>query len=145
MNRFLIPALALGSCIGLAGCVTAVEDATVQQLEVHAILDHREVGGVGCLLENDAGRWFVVAPGRVTITRSGKPLAVSCKRDGAGSADERWGAHYDRNRLLGSILISAGLRNYVENGYSYPATLTVVMRAPASVAAQAGEAGTPVF
>jgi hypothetical protein len=141
-----MPAFALASGIGLAGCVTAVDaDPAAQQVEVHAILDHREVAGVGCLLENDAGRWFVVAPGRVTITRSGKPLAVSCKREGIGSADERWGAQYDRNRLIGNILISAGLRNYVQNGYSYPATLTVSMRAPTPADVQAGEAGTPVF
>jgi hypothetical protein len=145
MNRFLIPAFALASGIGLAGCVTAVEATTAQQVEVHAILDHREVAGVGCLLENDAGRWFVVAPGRVTITRSGKPLAISCKRDGVGSADERWSAQYDRNRLIGNILISAGLRNVVQDGYSYPATLTVDMRAPPPGDARAGEAGTPVF
>jgi hypothetical protein len=145
MNRFLIPALALASGIVLAGCVTAAaDDPTVQQVEVHAILDHRELAGVGCLLENDAGRWFVVAPGRVTVTRSSKPLAVSCKRDGAGSVDERWGAHYDRNRLLGSILITAGFQQVVEHGYSYPATLTVVMRAPAPGDARSGE-GTPVF
>jgi hypothetical protein len=145
MNRFLIPALLLASGIGLAGCVTAVDDTTAQQVEVHAILDHREVTGAGCLLENDAGRWFVVAPGRVTIARSGKPLAVSCKRAGVGSADERWGAHYDRNRLVGSILITAGFQQYVEHGYSYPSTLTVVMRAPAPGEVAAGEAGTPVF
>jgi hypothetical protein len=145
MNTFLIPALLVVSGIGLAGCVTAVEDTTVQQVEVHAILDHREVSGVGCLLENDAGRWFVVAPGRVTITRSGKPLAVSCKRDGVGSADESWSAHYDRNRLIGNLLIGAGLGNVVQDGYSYPATLTVAMRAPAPGDARAGEADTPVF
>jgi hypothetical protein len=145
MNRFLIPALALASGMGLAGCVTAVDDATAQQVEVHAILEHREVAGVGCLLANDFGRWFVVAPGRVTVTRSSKPLAVYCKRDGVGSADEWWGARYDSNRLIGNILISAGLGNYVENGYSYPATLTVFMHAPKPADTRAGEGGTPIF
>jgi hypothetical protein len=111
---------------------------------VHAILEHREVAGVGCLLANDFGRWFVTAPGRVTVTRSSKPLAVYCKRDGVGSADEWWGARYDSNRLLGNILITAGLGNYVENGYAYPATLTVFMHPSTKGEAEAAP-GTPVF
>src|SRR4051812_9225149 len=78
MNRFFLPAMLVCS-IGLSGCVTATVDTTAQQVEVHAILDHREVAGVGCLLANDFGRWFVVAPGRVTVVRSSKPLAVYCK------------------------------------------------------------------
>jgi hypothetical protein len=151
MNRFLFPAaLALASCIGLAGCVagSGVKNADTigQQVEVHAILDHREVAGVGCLLENDAGRWFVVAPGRVTVTRSARPLAVSCKRDGAGSADERWGAHHASSRLVGQLLSTAGLHDYFQSSYAYPATLTVTMR-PARPGEGDGAAnpGTPVF
>jgi hypothetical protein len=152
MNRFLIPAaLALVSGIGLSGCVagtgTGAGDSSKQQVEVHAILDNREVGGVGCLLANDLGRWFVVAPGRVTITRSSKPLAVYCKRDGVGSADEWWGAHYNANRLVGNILFSAGLRDVVENNYVYAATLTVTMRPakPGEGNPGAADPGTPVF
>ena len=148
MNRFFLSAaLALMAGGGLSGCVAgggANGDSSAQQVEVHAILEHREVAGVGCLLANDFGRWFVMAPGRVTITRSSKPLAVYCKRDGVGSADEWWGARYDSNRLIGNILFTAGLRNYVENGYAYPATLTVFLHAPKKGDAEA-EAGTPVF
>jgi hypothetical protein len=148
MNRFFSSAaLALLAAIGLSGCVTAPDDSTSQQVEVHTILDHREVAGVGCLLANDFGRWFVLAPGRVTVTRSSKPLAVYCKRDGVGSADEWWGARYDSNRLIGNILMTAGLGNYVENGYAYPATLTVYMHPAKAGEGQAGEAspGTPIF
>ena len=155
MNRFFLSATltaALG--IGLAGCVGSGGinginggDSPEQQLEVHAILDHREVAGVGCLLANDVGRWFVVAPGRVTVTRSSKPLAVSCKRDGVGSADEWWGAHYRSIRLVGNILFSAGLRDYVEGNYAYAPIVTVAMH-PAR-AGEGGHApadqGTPVF
>jgi hypothetical protein len=149
MNRFLSSAaLALLAAIGLSGCVTASGDAgdsTSQQVEVHAILDHREVSGVGCLLANDLGRWFVVAPGRVTITRSSKPLAVYCKRDGVGSADEWWGAHYQSNRLVGNILFSAGLRDYVESNYAYAGTLTVYMRPAKPGEGDASDHGSPVF
>jgi hypothetical protein len=113
---------------------------------VHAILDHREVAGVGCLLANDFGRWFVMAPGRVTVTRSSKPLAVYCKRDGVGSADEWWGAHYQSNRLVGNILFSAGLRDYVDNNYAYAPNLTVYLRpAKPGEGEPAADPGTPVF
>ena len=146
MSKVLL--LALGAC--LAGCVGSGGidgDSPEQQVEVHAILDHREVSGVGCLLANDIGRWFVVAPGRVTVTRSSKPLAVYCKRDGVGSADEWWGAHYKANRLVGNILFSAGLRDYVENNYAYAPTLTVSMRPakPGEGDHVASDSGTPLF
>ncbi len=147
MNRFFLSALlTLAAAGGLSGCVTgAGTDSSTQQLEVHTILEHREVAGVGCLLANDYGRWFVTAPGRVTITRSSKPLAVYCKREGAGSADEWWGARYDSNRLIGNILITAGLGNYVENGYAYPVTLTVFLHPSKKGEAEAVEPGTPIF
>jgi hypothetical protein len=144
-------AAALGS--GLAGCVGSGGFETgsgtgsaAQQVEVHAVLDHREVGGVGCLLENDAGRWFVVAPGRVTVARSSKPLAVSCKREGVGSADESWNAHHESGRLAGKLLASAGLGNYLQNGYAYAPILTVNIRPAApGEGDSAGAPGTPVF
>ena len=150
MSRFFPPAaLAAALGFGLAGCVSGSGihgDSTEQQVEVHTILDHREVAGVGCLLANDVGRWFVVAPGRVTVTRSSKPLAVYCKRDGVGSADEWWGAHYRSNRLVGDILFSAGLRSVVENDYAYAPTLTVFMRpAKPGEASGAADPGTPIF
>ena len=151
MNRFLFAAtLALVGGIGLSGCAT-LSDSDQQQLEVHAILDHREVAGVGCLLTNDLGRWFVVAPGRVTVTRSSKPLGVDCKHDSRGSASEWWASRFDTDKLIGNIAISAGLGYYVDRysgaGFSYPSTLTVSMHAPGGEGMAAGqpEPGTPIF
>jgi hypothetical protein len=122
MSRFsFLAALALACAAGLSGCVGGsgtVTDSTTQQVEVHTILDHREVAGVGCLLANDAGRWFVLAPGRVAVTRSSQPLTVTCKRDGAGSADESWNAHHQSGRLAGQVLSAAGLRSYFAGGYA---------------------------
>jgi hypothetical protein len=153
MNKFFSSAaLAAMLCSGLAGCVGSGgfqtdtgADPAAQQVEVHAILDHREIGGVGCLLENDAGRWFVVAPGRVTVIRSSKPLSVSCKRDGVGSADESWSAHHQSGPLAGKLLSGAGLGNYLQNGYAYATILTVDMRPAAPGDRDGAAAGTPVF
>jgi len=146
MNRFLCVVAGLG----LAGCAT-LSDSDQQQLEVHTILEHREVSGVGCLLANDLGRWFVVAPGRVTVTRSSKPLAIHCKHETKGSAGEWWASQYDTGRLIGNVAISAGLGYYVDRysgaGFSYPATLTVFMHPPKGNAVDAGQPdpGTPLF
>ena len=136
-----VPALAL--CAVMAGCVTAPAEPTTQQLEIHTILDHREVTGVGCVLSNAAGRWFVVAPGRVTVERSRSPLTIDCARAGTGSAFDVAPAHdtslFDTGRLVGSIVARVGGNHkdpYGSSGVAYESTLTVLMQAPAGPEAQ---------
>lgn len=134
----------------LGGCAT-VSESPLQQLELHAVLDYKEVGGVGCILSNDMGRWFVVAPGRVTVTRSTRPLTVSCKKDGAGVVHERVGARADVAGLMGNLVISAGVGHLVDRysgaGFSYPANLTVLMtpEQPREDLAAAQRVDSPVF
>jgi hypothetical protein len=127
MSRFL-PFL-LSAPLLLGGCAT-LSDSPQQQLELHAVLDYREVGGVGCVLSNDMGRWFVVLPNRVTVTRSTQPLNVSCKKDGI-MAQESVGARADAASLMGNVVVSAGLGHLVDRysgaGFAYPAQLTVLM------------------
>ena len=125
-------ALALSAILG--GCVTAPAETTEQQLEIHTILGHREVTGVGCVLSNAAGRWFVMAPGRVTVERSRSPLTIDCARDGTGSAVEMSRAHntslFDTGRLIGSIIVRIGGTHadpYDGSGVAYESTLTVLM------------------
>ncbi|WP_091873958.1 hypothetical protein [Massilia yuzhufengensis] len=130
MSRLSPFVLALPLLLG--GCAT-VSDSPQQQLELHAVLDYREVGGVGCILSNDMGRWFVVAPGRVTVTRSTKPLSVSCKKDGAVVAQEQFGSRADVAGVIGNVVVTAGVGHLVDRytgaGFSYPQNLTVVMEA----------------
>ncbi|RZA34468.1 MAG: hypothetical protein EOP92_15540 [Lysobacteraceae bacterium] len=128
MSRLSLLLLAVPLVLG--GCAT-VSDSPLQQLELHAVLDYKEVGGVGCILSNDTGRWFVVAPGRVTVTRSTQPLQVSCKKDGAMMASESFGSRVEVAGLAGNVVISAGVGHLVDRytgaGFSYPANLTVLM------------------
>lgn len=147
-------ACALALSVALAGCVTAPAEPTTQQLEVHAILDHREVTGVGCVLSNAAGRWFVVAPGRVTVERSRSPLAIDCARDGAGSAVDvapaRNTSLFDGGRLIGRIIVGVGAGTqadpYDGSGVAYASTLTVLMHPTApSGAAESADTGNVVF
>lgn len=129
--RSYVVAAAVSLSTLLGGCAT-ISDSPVQQLELHAVLDHREIGGVGCILSNDTGRWYVIAPGRVTVTRSAQPLAVSCKKEGTAVAAEVVQARLDTNNLIGNVVISAGLGYFVDRhsgaGYGYPAVLTVLMQ-----------------
>jgi hypothetical protein len=125
--------LALALAGFASGCATLTEPGQ-QQLELHTILDYREVAGIGCVLANDAGRWFVTAPGRVTVTRSARPLSVEC--GGAGSAHELVASRFATDKLIGNAVVSGGLGYLVDRhsgaGFDYPATLTVILqRAPA--------------
>ncbi|TQK10599.1 hypothetical protein [Herbaspirillum sp. SJZ107] len=134
--RFRI-ACALALAAATAGCVVAGADAPSQQLEVHTILGHREVVGVGCVLSNSAGRWFVVAPGRVTVERTRDPLTIDCAREGVGSAREQAASHnaglFDTDKLIGNVVITAGMEGYINRqageGVAYPSTLTILLRA----------------
>jgi hypothetical protein len=136
----------------LQGCAT-VFDSNQQEVSVRAILDHREVAGVGCVLSNDAGRWFVMAPGRVTIRKSVYALVVDCKKEGVGAASEMVDSHFGIVKLVGNFVASGGWGYLVDRdsgaGFDYPVTLTVLMRraAPdAGAAAQPGAgAGNPVY
>jgi hypothetical protein len=130
--------LAIGA---LQGCAT-LTDSTEQDLLVRAILDHREVANVGCVLSNDAGRWFVNAPGRVTVRKSEGALVVDCKKEGVGAASETVASRFGTGNLIGNAVTSGGLGYLVDRhsgaGFDYPVTLTVLMRRPA-IAAAGGE------
>ncbi len=148
MSRYL--SLLLAAPLFLSGCAT-LSDSPQQQLELHAVLDYQEVGGVGCVLSNDMGRWFVVLPNRVTVTRSTKPLTVSCKKDGLAVARESLGSRADTTSLMGNVVISAGLGALIDRhsgaGYSYPANYTVLLQPVKSQDAVAYEqrVNGPVF
>ena len=145
---FLFRPFAVAAFALLGGCAT-MSDSPVQQLEVRAVLDYREIGGVGCILSNDVGRWYMIAPGRVTVTRSSQPISISCKK--GASAAEVVQARLDTNKLMGNLVTSAGIGYFVDRhsgaGYGYPAILTVLMQpaAPPPEAAGATPVQTRVF
>ena len=142
-------AVALLAIAALQGCAT-LTDSNQQEVAVRAILDHREVMGVGCVLSNDVGRWFVNAPGRVTIRKSEGDLAVDCKKEGVGAARETVASRFGTGNLIGNAVTSGGLGYLVDAhsgaGFDYPVTLTVLMR-PSAVAGGDAEqvAGNPVY
>lgn len=133
-------AVALFAIAALQGCAT-LTDSNEQEVMVRTILDHREVANVGCVLSNDVGRWFVNAPGRVTIRKSEGDLVVDCKKDGVGAAKETVASRFGTGKLIGNAVTSGGLGYLVDRhsgaGFDYPVTLTVLIRGAAAVAGDA--------
>ncbi|MEO7493989.1 MAG: hypothetical protein ABIT83_07110 [Massilia sp.] len=142
----LVAMLALLSALG--GCAT-LSDTTQQQLTVHAIAQNREVAGVGCILSNKAGRWFVLAPGRVTIQKSAGDLAIDCKKDGLGAANEVVSSRFDTGKMIGNVIISGGLGYLADKrsgaGFDYPSTLTVLLQAAPAAVEEAPVNATVMF
>ena len=145
-----IPAALLLAC--LQGCATLTEPAT-QTIYVQAVEGHRPVGNVGCLVSNDAGRWYVNAPGRVTVARRAQPLSVDCSKAGVAAGQEVVVSHAGAGALWGNLVVSAGVGYLVDRhsgaGHDYPDTITVLL-APAQPVVEEGldvavSPGTPIF
>jgi len=127
----------LAAAATLGGCAT-ISDTNQQLLTVHVISDNREIGGVGCVLSNDAGRWFTTAPGRVLVTTSKSPLAVHCSKPGAGAAREQFASRYGAMDMVGNVVTTAGVGYLVDRhsgaGFAYPENVTMLMYKPQAVA-----------
>lgn len=128
---------ALALLAALAGCAT-VSESLDQQVTVRTIENNREIVAVGCVLTNDAGRWFVMAPGRVTIRKSAGNLFVDCKKGSASAGQERFASRANNTATIGNAVATAGLGYLLDKrtgaGFDYPDTLTVLMRPTGRVA-----------
>ena len=144
-RRSMAALLAAALAATLCGCAT-IAGSNEQEVLVRTIVDFREVAGVGCLLTNNVGRWFVTAPARVTIRKSAGALMVECSKEGVGAASERIASHVGTASLIGNAVVSGGLGYLVDRhsgaGFDYPLTLTVLMHRPLDTRAAAAEAGS---
>ena len=122
---------ALALLAALAGCAT-VSGSHTQDLMVRSIQDNREIGGAGCVLTNDAGRWFVTTPGHVTVTKSAGNLFVDCKKGVVSAGQERFASRANTSATIGNAITTAGLGYLMDKktgaGFDYPDTLTVLMK-----------------
>lgn len=130
ITKRLVALLALSA---LGGCAT-LSEPDQQMVLVQTILDNRQVAGIGCVLSNDAGRWFVTSPGRVSVRKSAGKLSVDCKRNGYGAGQDMVASRANAGALMGNVVLTAGLGYLVDKrtgaGFEYPDTLTVLMRQP---------------
>lgn len=122
----LVPAL-IG--VAVAGCATLTE-STEQYVLVQTVLDHQQVSGIGCMLSNDVGRWFVTSPGRVAIRKSTQPLIVDCRQADVWAYDQVYPKQ--NSSRWGNYILTAGAGQYVDKntgaGFDYPDTLTLILQ-----------------
>ncbi|MCY0914678.1 hypothetical protein OTB17_23780 [Massilia sp. H27-R4] len=122
---------ALALLAALGGCAT-ISESNQQTLMLHTIVDNREIGGAGCVLTNDKGRWFVTSPGHVTVQKSAGNLFVDCKKDGASAGQDVVVSRANASATMGNAVLTAGLGYLLDKrtgaGFDYPETLTVLMR-----------------
>lgn len=124
----LVAALAIVATLG--GCAT-ISESNQQVLMVRTIQDNREVTGVGCVLTNDAGRWFVTTPGRVAVQKSAGNLWVDCKKGAVSAGQDVVASKANTSAVVGNV-VTAGLGYLLDKrtgaGFDYPDTLTVMLR-----------------
>lgn len=122
---------ALAMLAALAGCATVIDSHT-QDLMVRTIQDNREIGGAGCVLTNNAGRWFVMTPGHVTVSKSAGNMFVDCKKGNVSVGQERFASRPNTSATIGNAVTTAGLGYLLDKrtgaGFEYPDTLTVLMQ-----------------
>ncbi len=121
----------LATLATLAACAT-VSESHQQHLMVRTIENNREIGGAGCVLTNDAGRWFVTSPGHVTISKSAGNLFVDCKKGTLSAGQERFASRPNTSATIGNAVTTAGLGYLMDKrtgaGFDYPETLTILMK-----------------
>jgi hypothetical protein len=126
-----IASLLVAAFIGAAavGCATLTE-STEQFVLVQTVLDHQPVSGIGCMLSNDVGRWFVTSPGRVAIRKSTQPLIVDCRTADVWAFDQVYPKQ--NSSRWGNYILTAGAGQYVDKntgaGFDYPDTLTMILQ-----------------
>lgn len=134
LSRFAFAALAAAA---FPACATLF-GSTEQTVMVQTVLDHQQVSGIGCVLSNDRGRWFVTSPGRATVRKSTQPLVVDCRREDVWAYDQIE-ARQNASKW-GNILFTLGAGQVVDKqtgaGFDLPATLTVILQRGEGAAAR---------
>jgi hypothetical protein len=133
--------LLLGGCATLGG-------SNQQTVMVQTILDHHEVIGAGCVVSNDAGKWFVTTPAPLSIRKSAGPLRVDCRKDGTGMAEENIASTVNGSLWTDTVL-TVGVGYFVDRssgaGFDYPATLTIELHRAEEAPAPANSAPAHIF
>lgn len=120
-------------------------ESTEQLVIVQTVRDHQQVFGVGCVLANAVGKWFVTTPARVSIRKSVSPLRVDCRKDGVGGAEENIASKVNGS-LWGNVIFTAGVGYLIDRntgaGFDYPSTLTIELQGNADAASPPAPGGS---
>jgi uncharacterized protein YceK len=126
-------AIGITSCIttalALSGCASIISEKT-QPVSVQTIMDNKEVAGIGCVLQNDEGKWFITSPGSTVINKSTADMTVDCKNDKTIGHDVV--VSKSNGSVWGNILLGGGVGYIVDRntgaGFDYPTVITVELK-----------------
>ena len=125
-----------GACAVLGLALLGSGCATITGSELQSIMvSTKEKGGAAvekaeCVLESPKGKWNVVTPGAVTVSRSAEDIQVECRKAGAvsGLAKLISRAH---GGMFGNIILGGGIGALIDHdkgtGYEYPNVAVIVM------------------
>ena len=125
----------------LTGCAS-ITGSKLQPISVQTVQDGKEVSGVGCILTNDAGKWFVSTPGSVTVQKSTGDMVVDCTKDDLKGREVL--VSKSNGAVWGNIIAGGGIGYIIDRntgaGFDYPNIVTVVLN---KMAAAMGMTSTP--
>lgn len=116
--------LTLTGCASITGSTS--QNISVQTKEPTGV----EVVGASCELTNSKGKWFVITPGTVGISRSNDNMQLLCRKDGYEPG--RNGIVSDtKGMMFGNILFGGGIGAIIDHtsgaAYEYPSVFQVIM------------------
>jgi hypothetical protein len=114
----------------LSGCATITKDANQSvQIETYS-KDNQPVTGAKCVAQNDRGQWTAMAPGAVSVHRSGENLLINCEKEGEPSGK---GTVISRANggMFGNIVFGGGVGAIIDHNkgtaYTYPSWVRIIM------------------
>lgn len=138
----------VAACVASITACASITGGTHQTVNVQPQTSSGQViSGATCRLTNDHGSVNVTAPGSATVHRSGQPLDVSCRKDGATVAQQSFPAS-TRGMVWGNILFGGIIGVVIDysNGaaHHYAHQLRLMGTDIGGVASSAGLPGAPV-
>lgn len=129
--------------ISTSGCAS-ITGSKLQPLSVQTIQDGKEVAGVGCVLTNDAGKWFVTTPGSVTVQKSTGDMAVDCSKEELRGHETL--VSKSNGAVWGNIIAGGGIGYIIDRntgaGFDYPNSITVILNKMANAIGLATSSAT---
>jgi hypothetical protein len=136
------------ACIASVTACASITGGTHQKVNVQPQTSSGQpITGATCRLSNDRGSVNVTAPGIATVHRSGQPLDVSCRKDGATIVQQSFPAS-TRGMVWGNIVFGGIIGVVIDysNGaaHKYASQLRLMGTDVGGVASSAGLPGAPV-
>jgi hypothetical protein len=127
MSKIIASSLVL---LALTGCASVI-GSKMQPVSVQTVHDGKDVAGAACTLTNDAGKWFVMSPGSVTVNKSTGDMTVECKKEGNLAGQEMLVSKANGS-VWGNLILGGGIGYIVDRntgaGFDYQTSITVFLK-----------------